>query len=539
MTARAPLTTALLLSVALCAPPLAAQDDAATPGDFDSASRSVQQQLQESLTELDALYERLAAEKLPLARELSELETELSAVRGEFQTTTRALDRASLDLTNLRNEIKAREDESDYLGNLLGEYIRNFDSTLHIVERQRYAEPLEAAMLAPENTALSDLEVFAAQAALLDVSLERLEDSVGGASFDGRAVDSQGHVSDGRYVLLGPVAVFRASDGHEVGTAEQRLGGSLEPTLFPFDDPLHAAAAEELILTGAGVLPLDPTLGNARKVAATETTLLEEVQKGGAVMIPIAGLAGLALLVALGKWLSLAFVRRPSKRKLAGLLAAVEEHDLPQAEERVRTIGGPAGTMLAAGVAHLDQPRELIEEVLFEKVLTTRLKLERWLPFIAITAASAPLLGLLGTVTGIINTFKQITVYGSGDVKALSGGISEALITTKFGLVVAIPALLLHAFLSRKARGVINQMETTAVTFVNQVARSNTDARPAPAAPPAPDVAPTPQDAPAASSHDTPADAPPGAAALDPELVRRQVQRALEELMLEQSASAS
>ena len=87
-------------------------------------------------------------------------------------------------------------------------------------------------------------------------------------------------------------------------------------------------------------------------------------------------------------------------------------------------------------------------------------------------ASSAPLLGLLGTVTGIINTFKQITIFGSGDVKQLSGGISEALITTKFGLIVAIPSLLLHAYLSRKARAVTSEMEAQAVQFANEVACS-------------------------------------------------------------------
>ncbi len=128
--------------------------------------------------------------------------------------------------------------------------------------------------------------------------------------------------------------------------------------------------------------------------------------------------------------------------------------------------------MLTAGAEHLREPRELIEEVMYEVMLTTRLKLQGFLPFIAICAASAPLLGLLGTVTGIIKTFKMITVFGSGDVRTLSDGISEALITTKFGLVVAIPSLLLHAFLSRKARGVVGNMETSAVAFVNQVSRS-------------------------------------------------------------------
>ena len=129
--------------------------------------------------------------------------------------------------------------------------------------------------------------------------------------------------------------------------------------------------------------------------------------------------------------------------------------------------------MLTKGVSIIDEPRELVEETMYETVLTTRLKLQGFLPFIAICAASAPLLGLLGTVTGIINTFKMITVFGSGDVKSLSGGISEALITTKFGLIVAIPSLLLHAFLSRKAKRIVDQMEKTAVSFTNELGRAH------------------------------------------------------------------
>jgi len=110
--------------------------------------------------------------------------------------------------------------------------------------------------------------------------------------------------------------------------------------------------------------------------------------------------------------------------------------------------------------------------VMYEKMLSAKMKLQSLLPFVAISASSAPLLGLLGTVTGIINTFKLITIFGSGDVKTLSGGISEALITTEFGLIVAIPSLLLHAFLSRKSRGMIDQMEKAAVSFMNQLSKT-------------------------------------------------------------------
>jgi len=89
------------------------------------------------------------------------------------------------------------------------------------------------------------------------------------------------------------------------------------------------------------------------------------------------------------------------------------------------------------------------------------------LPIIAVTAATSPLLGLLGTVSGMIATFNLITLFGSGDPKPLAGGISEALVTTLFGLVVAIPALILHAFLSRRSQGIVQTTERLGLSFVN------------------------------------------------------------------------
>lgn len=467
-------TIALGLVLALCpalCPIVLAQEPAPGRATFQDAAADAKQRLEASIVELNELRAEIAEQKIPLSRQLGDLEAELGDVRREYAETSRQLDSRTLDLNNLRTEIKQRKEETGYLSNLLGEYIRKFEAGLHIAELQRYAPQLERARLAPENSNLSEQEVFEAQAALLDVSLERLNDALGGTRFEGTAVDSGGLVKQGSFVMVGPAVIFLPADGQPAGTAEQRLG-SLEPASVAFGSPKDAVAAARVASGEAGFFPLDPTLGDAHKIEATEEPLWEHIQKGGPVMIPIFALAAAALLVALYKWLALTLVRKPSRRSVEGLLEAVARGDEAKARERAAELGGPIGRMLAAGVEHLREPRELIEEVLYEAVLKTRLKLQSLLPFIAISAACAPLLGLLGTVTGIISTFKLITVFGSGDVKSLSGGISEALITTKFGLIVAIPSLLIHAFLSRKARSVVNEMETRAVAFLNEVSKS-------------------------------------------------------------------
>ncbi|MEN6576815.1 MAG: MotA/TolQ/ExbB proton channel family protein [Phycisphaerales bacterium] len=444
----------------------------AVVGTFRQAEASVEQQLQESLAELARLREEIAKEKIPLGQKLSDLENQLLEVRREHQQTTRLLDGRALDLSNLRTEIQSRHEEKTYLSNLLGEYICNFETRLHIAEIQRYREPLEGAKLAMENSSLSETEVYQSQAALVTASLERLHDALGGTCFEGSAVDASGLVKRGTFVVIGPAALFRSTDGQSIGTAEQRLG-SLEPTVIGFESEGMAEATGALVSDAAGSFPLDPTLGNAHKVEAMKETLREHILKGGPVMAPILGVAGLALLVALFKWLQLARVRKPAEKRIFALLHAVAGHNpKDDIRNKAKAIGGPIGEMLLAGVEHIEEPSSLIEEVMYERVLAAKLKLQHLLPFVAITASCAPLLGLLGTVTGIITTFKLITVYGSGDPKMLSSGISEALITTEYGLYVAIPSLLIHAMLSRKARGVVDQMEKAATGFINQVSKT-------------------------------------------------------------------
>ncbi len=446
----------------------ASQDGAST---IQAAAAQITADIRDAEAELAALRQRATAEVLPLSSELRALEAELLGASSELKAATRDQSDAAQQLVNLTKTIGQRRDEASFVSSLFDEYARNFESRLHIAEMQRYRAGIDSAQLAVENDSLTQAEVFAAQAALLDVSIERLTELGSGAAFEGTAVDSEGLVREGKFLLAGPMALFRSTDGSAVGTVQQRLG-SLEPIVTAFGEEADRLAASSAVENGTGLMPFDPSLGDAHKVEATKETLVEHVQKGGAIIYPILIMAALALLVAAYKWLTLVFVRKPSRKKFHGLLAAVADGDEESAKRRVKELKGPSGKMLQVGVDNLRRSRELMEEVMYEKVLVTKNRLGKALPFIAVCAASAPLLGLLGTVTGIINTFKQITIFGSGDVKQLSGGISEALITTKFGLIVAIPSLLLHAYLSRKARAVTSQMEAQAVQFANEVSRS-------------------------------------------------------------------
>jgi biopolymer transport protein ExbB len=468
------LFVAVLLTV-IAVPPSAAAEADATGGPatergsaFGEASVSAENDLAQALAELSALRKTIAEEKLPLSRELNRLERRLTELRSEFDGLSRKLDTQNLELNTQQTEMDARREETAYLANLLDEYVRNLETRVHITELQRYREQLEQARMAPEDEELGIEEVFLAQTATVEASLDRLTELIGGTTFEGSAVGQDGMVRPVRFALIGPVALYSALEGADAGLAEQRIG-SLEPNMVLFDDPESLAAAKALVDSGKGRLPFDPSLGNARRIEATQDSVWEHVSKGGPVMVPILLLAGSALIVALIKWIQLIRVRQPSERSVGRLLEQLKSGDAKSAAASAERIPGPTGEMLRVGLEQIRESKDLVEEMMYEKTLETRLRLQRFLSFVAIAAAAAPLLGLLGTVTGIINTFKLITVFGTGDAKTLSSGISEALITTEFGLIVAIPSLFLHAYLSRKVRRMIDGMEKTAVKFLNRI----------------------------------------------------------------------
>ena len=129
----------------------------------------------------------------------------------------------------------------------------------------------------------------------------------------------------------------------------------------------------------------------------------------------------------------------------------------------------PLGAILAAGIANREQGREVMKESIAEAASHVVHDLEKNLNTLGTVAAIAPLLGLLGTVVGMIDVFTQITTVGTGNANALAGGISEALVTTAAGLIVAIPALVMHRYYTGLIDTIVVDLEREAIKLVDAI----------------------------------------------------------------------
>ncbi len=228
----------------------------------------------------------------------------------------------------------------------------------------------------------------------------------------------------------------------------------------------------ELLLRGKPSDPaLDPTLGTAVALSGSEEGFIQHIRQGGFWIYPILILASLSFLAALLKWVQLMGIREFRPSLVQDIINALNQGNLDAAIVSNQAIVHPASNIITRGIElyseDSDISRDTLEESLYEKFLESLPSLGKGLPIIAIASATAPLLGLLGTVTGMIETFRLINIFGTGDAKSLASGISEALVTTEFGLIVAIPSLILHALLSRKVKGIKSTMEMTSLAFLN------------------------------------------------------------------------
>ncbi|NDY74496.1 biopolymer transporter ExbB [Desulfobacter hydrogenophilus] len=216
---------------------------------------------------------------------------------------------------------------------------------------------------------------------------------------------------------------------------------------------------------------IDISRGGALRQITHRQTLKDQIEKGGMLVWPILALGVFAVFIGIERSLFLSRVHSNTDKVMGKVNQLAAQGAWEECDQMVEAKKIPVHNVLKSGLNARQECRETVESVLQESILKELPRLERFLPMLNIMGAIAPLLGLLGTVTGMISTFHVITLYGTGDPRMMSGGISTALVTTMLGLGVAIPIMLLYTFLTRQVDHVIGDMEEKAVTLTNIIFR--------------------------------------------------------------------
>jgi biopolymer transport protein ExbB len=206
---------------------------------------------------------------------------------------------------------------------------------------------------------------------------------------------------------------------------------------------------------------------NADATAPVEKGVVDTINDGGTIGWIIVALGLLALLFVVLRALFLRAAGANTDRVLAAVTPMVQQRRFDDAIAAAKRHKGSSARVVTAALRNIDRDPAHLEDIVSESILHESGRLNRFGAIILVIAAVAPLLGLLGTVTGMIETFDIITDFGTGDPKLLSGGIAVALVTTQLGLIVAIPALLLGNLLSGWAERIKDEMEQAALRVTN------------------------------------------------------------------------
>ena len=206
-----------------------------------------------------------------------------------------------------------------------------------------------------------------------------------------------------------------------------------------------------------GIDPTGPTGGSLLANLIQTPSLMERAQQGREVGYAIIAVGLIAVFFSFYKLYSLYRIGTAVRK---------------QANQEAADVSNPLGRVLKVGKENFDKDIDSLELKLAEAIMAERPAIDQGIGFIKIISVIAPLAGLLGTVTGMIVTFQMITLYGTGDPKLMAGGISQALVTTVLGLLVAIPTSLLHSFTQSSARGIVSILEEQSTGILAERAES-------------------------------------------------------------------
>ena len=388
----------------------------ASAGEPSAAAEAARVAAEKSLAEARAA---ITAERVALNRDLQAALAAAEAARERLNAAERS--RALADAEWLRRQSDARKSAAQVAAVVDRATVaaRLGESERRRLTDQPPAERLEAAIAAVER-----------RLAELPAKLERQQGDLTIIARDGALVAAPVlRLGEARAVALG---------------GEPRSSGLLVRTV---DGGWRVTGP---VLPNNAGIPLDPDGRAANRAEPPAFSLVHWIKAGRFFIWPILAVLVIGLGIAVVRGIDL--IRRGVSPGRLLTIAGLATTDPGGAAAQVATGSTPLDRILRAGLAARDRPREAREAAVEQVLIAEGGQLHRGLPALLVLAGIAPLLGLLGTVTGMIDLFGVIAAEGSGNAKSLSGGISEALITTQAGMIVAIPLLVVHALLHRAAQ---------------------------------------------------------------------------------------
>ena len=260
-------------------------------------------------------------------------------------------------------------------------------------------------------------------------------------SYPARVISADGSEREQRVIRVG---VFNAVSGGRFLVQSPESGKLQELPRQPAGRYMAMAASLEDASSDMQPMVIDPSRGSVLTLLMQTPDLLERVQQGRIVGYVIIAIGVVGLLIALERALRLSYVGRQVRK---------------QRKSPNPDLNNPLGRVMAVYQGSIELSPETLELKMDESIIKDSSSMQRGLPTLKILAAIAPLLGLLGTVTGLIETFQSITLFGTGDPGLMAGGISQALVTTVLGLSVAIPLILAHSLLASRSRRLLSFLE--------------------------------------------------------------------------------
>jgi biopolymer transport protein ExbB len=434
---------------------------------FDAAMQRATLQyaerLQQAGEELARVRRAVTAEKAPLYAELRATENKIIQLESELRRLETAHEDKSQEQRKHLQELDAVRKNARYLQTLAHENLKAWTENLAPGEEQIWSDRLEQLQQKLDQAAAGT--ETSASLAVIGLQLEYTAKTIGGYAVQGNAMSATtNQVALGTFAFVGPEIFFAPANGENAGSVRSRPG-VIYPVSYPLADwPKEKSAA--FFRGEMGAVMADASGGKALRLQETQGSIWEHVRTGGVVGYAIVGVGVLALILILQKLRDVGVMSVDSPTKVQQVLTVVASGSRSEALSAVRSLRRTTQEVFTTGLQHLDDTKDVLEERLQAVLLRQRLFFERRLPLLAVIATAAPLMGLLGTVVGMVKTFSLITVFGTGNAGKLSSGISEVLVATELGLIVAIPALVAHGFLSHRIQKNLSLLERYALEFV-------------------------------------------------------------------------